>query len=120
MKALKIVTQIITILSALMITLSGVMKLIQAEAVVTTLTPMGLAPYIQFLGIMEIIFAALFIFNKTRKIGFMLLCCYFGGAIATELSHGGNYVNAAFPLALVWISAFLQDRSIFLPTEAKA
>jgi hypothetical protein len=119
MKALKIATLILTIISALMITLSGVMKLMLAEAVVNTLTPMGLAPYIQILGVMEIVFAALFIFNKTRKIGFILLSCYFGGAIATELAYGGSYLNAAFPLVLVWISAFLNDRSIFLPSETK-
>jgi hypothetical protein len=64
---------------------------------------------------MEIIFAALFLLPKTRKIGFILLSCYFSGAIGTDLSHGEDIVAAATPLILVWIAALLSDISIFLP-----
>jgi hypothetical protein len=63
---------------------------------------------------MEIIFAALFIYPKTMKIGFILLSCYFAGALATELSHGSAF-NAFLPLVLLWIAALLRDPLIFLP-----
>jgi hypothetical protein len=117
MKTKKIITITITSIAALMVTLSGVMKLIGSEQIVTTMNKVGVGPYINILGIMEIAFAALFVFPKTMKIGFVLLSCYFAGAIATELSHGGPIINAALPLTLVWIAALLRDRSIFLPAS---
>ncbi|WP_082505047.1 DoxX family protein [Chryseobacterium sp. Leaf405] len=65
------------------------------------------------LGIMEIAFIILFAFPKTMRFGFILISCYFSGAMATELSHDGSMLNPAIPLLLVWITAFLRDRSIF-------
>ena len=38
---------------------------------------------------------------------------YFGGAIATELSHDALKVNPFVPIVLLWIGAFVRDRSIF-------
>jgi hypothetical protein len=63
---------------------------------------------------MEMTFALLFVFPKTMRIGFILLSCYFAGAMATELSHDGSIFNPAIPLALIWITAYLRDNSIFL------
>jgi hypothetical protein len=68
---------------------------------------------------MEITFSILFIFPKTMKLGFILLSCYFAGAIATDLSHGNTVANAMMPITLVWIAAFLRDKSIFLHTPAR-
>jgi uncharacterized membrane protein YphA (DoxX/SURF4 family) len=117
MKALKIFTIILTIFSALLITMSGIMKLAGLEDVVRTLTQMGLENYIKALGVMEILFVVLFLISKTRKLGFILLSCYFSGAIATELSHDGNYLSPVFPLILIWVSAYLRDKSIFLTSK---
>ena len=114
-KIKKVIAIIVTLLAAAMIILSGIMKLISNEQVVTKLTRLGVGQFLPLLGCMEIAFTALFLFPKTRKIGFILLSCYFSGAIATDLSHGENSMAAAMPLVLVWISAFLLDISIFLP-----
>ena len=97
-----------------MVVLSGIMKLMRSEEVVAGLSKVGVGEYLTPLGLMEIGFTALFIYPKTLRIGFILLTCYFSGALATELSHGAPF-NAALPLALIWISAFLRDRAIFLP-----
>jgi uncharacterized membrane protein YphA (DoxX/SURF4 family) len=115
MKTKKIITTIVTVLAAGMVVLSGIMKLSGSEQIVTTMNKVGVGPYIHTLAFMEIAFAVLFIIPATMRIGFVLLSCYFAGAIATELSHGGPLMNAALPLTLIWISAFLRDRSIFLP-----
>ena len=61
---------------------------------------------------MEIAFAALFVVPATMKLGFILASCYFAGAIATELSHETLKVNPFIPIALLWIGAFIRDRSI--------
>ena len=114
MKAKKIITITVTSIAALMVTLSGIMKLNKNEEVVTKMTTVGVGKYITILGIMEISFITIFLFPKTMKLGFILLTCYFSGAIATDLSHGGNIFAAAMPLALVWIAAYLRDSSIFL------
>jgi hypothetical protein len=114
MKAKKIATIAITALASLLPVLSGIMKLSHNPEIVETLTKVGMGSYLIPLGLMEIGFAALFIYPKTMKIGFILLTCYFAGALATELSHGAAF-NAVLPLALIWIAAFLRDPSIFLP-----
>jgi hypothetical protein len=49
----------------------------------------------------------------TMKLGFILASCYFAGAIATELSHEALKVNPFIPIVLLWIGAFIRDRSIF-------
>ena len=49
----------------------------------------------------------------TFKLGFILASCYFAGAIATELSHDALKVNPFIPIVLLWIGAFIRDRSIF-------
>lgn len=123
MKAKKIATVTLTVLASAMPVLSGIMKLSQSPEIVEKLSQVGVGNYLVPLGLMEIGFAALFVYPKTMKIGFILLTCYFAGALATELSHGTAF-NAALPLALIWIAAFLRDPSIFLPgkggVQAKA
>ncbi|GAB4014173.1 hypothetical protein GCM10028808_35900 [Spirosoma migulaei] len=116
-KITRILTSIMTVLAAGMAILSGIMKLTQSKEIVDTLTKVGVGSSAIPLGLMEIGFAALFLYPKTMKLGFILLSCYFAGAIATELSHGTPF-NAVMPLVLIWIAAFLRDRSIFLPTAA--
>jgi hypothetical protein len=51
--------------------------------------------------------------STARRDGFILASCYFGGAIATELSHGPLAVSPFIPIVLLWIGAFIRDRSIF-------
>jgi hypothetical protein len=113
MNAKKIITIAVTVIAALMAIFSGIMKLSKNEEVVTTLAKVGVEKYLTYLGLMEIGFAALFLYPKTMKLGFILLSCYFSGALATELSHG-TPLNALVPIMLVWVAAFLRDRSIFL------
>ena len=117
MKPMKILTIAVTAIASLMPVLSGVMKLTRSQEIIATLNKVGVADHVVALGLMEIVFTALFIYPKTMKIGFILLSCYFAGALATELSHGSPF-NAALPLALIWIAAFLRDRSIFLPVKS--
>jgi sorbitol-specific phosphotransferase system component IIC len=113
MKAKKIITIIVTTLAALMVIFSGIVKLSGSMGIADTLAKVGVQKYIIYLGLAEILFAALFIYPKTMKIGFILLSCYFAGALATEVSHG-TPLNALTPIILVWIAAFLRDKSIFL------
>jgi len=106
----KIVNISLTSLITAVIFLSGLMKFIHLPWSVA-----GLEHYNpSILGLMEMVFIILFVIPKTMRIGFILLCCYFAGAIATELSRDASILNPAIPLALIWIVAFLRDRSLFL------
>lgn len=54
----------------------------------------------------------LIILPKTRKIGFLLICSYLGGAIAVGLIYGiTSPLLPAFVLFLFWISMYLENRS---------
>jgi hypothetical protein len=102
-----------TWIPALLIALSGVLKLSGNPKIVETMTTLGVGRHLRFLGIMEVAFAALFVVPATMKLGFILASCYFGGAIATELSHDALKVNPFLPIVLLWVGAFIRDRSIF-------
>ena len=76
------------------------------------MTTLGVRRYVPLLGVMELTFATLFVIPATFKLGFVLASCYFAGAIATELSHDALKVNPFIPIVLLWIGAFIRDRSI--------
>jgi len=102
-----------TWIPALLIALSGVMKLTGNAQILKTMETLGVGRYVRWLGVMEVAFATLFVIPATFKLGFLLASCYFGGAIATELSHGALKANPFIPIMLLWIGAFIRDRSIF-------
>jgi hypothetical protein len=102
-----------TWIPALMIGLSGVLKLTGNPKIVEAMTTLGVGRHLRLLGVMELAFAALFVMPATMKIGFLLASCYFGGAIATELSHDALKANPFIPIVLLWIGALIRDRSIF-------
>ena len=98
---------------AALIALSGVMKLSGNRQVVEALTAVGVGKYLGLLGIMELTCATLLVIPVTFKLGFVLASCYFAGAIATELSHDALKANPFIPLVILWIGAFVRDRSVF-------
>jgi len=113
MKITKIITTSLSVLVGIMLIASGLMKAIHLPWSVAGLVKFNLPNSATILGLMEMSFAILFLIRKTMRIGFILLCCYFAGAMATELSHNGSMLNPGVPLALIWVTAFLKDRSIF-------
>ncbi|HWY38404.1 MAG TPA: DoxX family protein [Bacteroidia bacterium] len=117
-KTTRIISIVLMIIPSLMLVMSAIMKLAGAEQVITGLGKAGLGPYIKLIGITELLSVALFIYPKTYKLGFFLLCSYLGGAMSIELA-GGQAPMAGIFLAIIWISVFLRDRSMFL-SSAKA
>jgi len=116
MKSKRIIIIVITVLAVAMPVFSGLMKLIGSPDGLKLLEAFGMGQYRIGLGLAEIVFAGLFAFPKTMKIGFILLSSYFAGALATELSHHAS-LNSLIPLVLIWIAGFLRNRSIFLPGD---
>ena len=114
MKTKRIIIVTLLVLTTVMIVTSGLLKAIHFQWSVEGLEKFNLPNSATILGLMEMTFAILFVFPKTMRIGFILLCCYFAGAMATELSHDGSMLNPGIPLTLVWVTAFLRDKSLFL------
>jgi DoxX-like family len=108
-----VVQLLATWVPALVIALSGVLKLSGNPKIVETMTALGVGRHVRLLGVMEVAFAALFVVPATMRLGFLLASCYFGGAIATELSHDALKANPFVPIVLLWVGAFVRDRSIF-------
>ena len=117
-KTRNILVWIFAIVVSLLVVSSGVAKLVGAKDVVDKLTQIGVGAYVPLLGFMEILFTILFLIPKTIKIGFILITCYFAGAIATDLSHGGSIFSPVLILSLVWVAAFLRRPDIFYNTKA--
>lgn len=105
---------ILTALPAVLAIMSGLAKLSASPQVVEGLTKTGVIAYIQYLGIAEIIFAILFLIPQTSKIGFLLLICYFSGALATEISHQGPIVAPIVILTGLFVAAFFKNKEQFV------
>src|SRR5690554_7066139 len=90
-KAIKITGWTLTIILALVFTMSAFMKLTQNETALAQASSIGLdASTYQFIGVIEIISLILFIIPRTGVLGAMLLVAYLGGAIATHLQQIGR------------------------------
>lgn len=106
-----------TIIPAAILLLSGFAKLSGAPEVVAGLSKLGYGPLIKVLGIAEFIFAALFLYPPTYKIGFYLILSYLGGAAAIEIAGGGPPAALLY-IATAWAAVFIRDKYNFLPTRA--
>lgn len=112
-KTTRIISVILMLIPSLMLIMSGIMKLSGAKAIVDGLGKAGLGNYIAFFGIIELISVGLFLYPKTYKTGFLLLCCYLGGALSIELASGQPPMASVF-LVLLWVAVFLKNKTMFL------
>ncbi len=115
-KTTKIVSIVLMVLPSSMIAMSAIMKLSGAEQVVNGLTKGGLGAYITLFGVIELVALGLFLYPKTYKLGFLLLCSYLGGAMSIELAAGQVPMAALF-LAVIWTSVFLRNKLMFVSPE---
>ncbi|MFK7787486.1 MAG: DoxX family protein [Crocinitomicaceae bacterium] len=105
----KTVYWILTGLISSLFLLSAVGKLFPNEEAMTAAESIGLSTQTYAaLGILEVIAVILFIIPRTGIIGFLLLACYMGGAIATVLEQGENIAFPAVIEASLWGIAFLR------------
>lgn len=111
-KTRNIISIVIGALASIMVLMSAFMKLSGNAEMMAGLTAGGFGPYIKLFGLIEVISLILFFYPRTYKIGFYLLCCYLGGALATELSHGHTPMSAIL-LVLFWVSFFIKDKTNF-------
>ncbi len=112
-KTTRILSIVLMVLPSLMLIMSAIMKLAHAPALVEGFNKSGLGNYLSFIGVIELLAVALFLYPKTRKLGFLLLCSYLGGAISIELASGQPPM-AAIILSLIWVSVYLSNKPMFI------
>ena len=74
---------------------------------------LGIGDFCHFFGIIEFIAIVLFFYEKTLGLGVAFLCCYFGGAIATDF-HSPEYLyQPLLVLSMVFITTTLRRPGLF-------
>jgi len=99
----------LTILLALLFTMSAFLKLTQNEAAVAQAASIGIdAATYQLIGVVEILALVLFLVPRTGIVGGLLLIAYMGGAIATHVQHHQPLAMAVGIQVLVWVAVALR------------
>jgi hypothetical protein len=107
-----------TFLIVAVLIVSGGLKIIGLHPKLLHFIELGIDGLLPILGSAEILFSLLFLFPSTSKIGFLLLTAYFGGAIAMEVPYH-MMAGPTVPLVLIWIAAFIRQRSFFVDANRK-
>jgi hypothetical protein len=116
-KPTRIISIVLKVLVALMLVMSGVMKLSHSKDIVDGFTKAGLGDYITLIGVIELIAVVLYLIPKTSRLGFLLVTAYLGGAIVTQMATSQLPFASAIILAVCWISMFLTNKAMFLPVS---
>lgn len=105
-KTNKIIYWVLTGLVAFVFIGSAIGKFTAGEEQLKMTEAMGInAKTVFYLGIIELLSAALFIIPRTGVLGTLLLAAYMGGAIATHLEHGEPFIAQCAIQAFIWIVA---------------
>lgn len=110
-KGARIAGWVISILPVLLLTMSATFKFLQpGEEFKNGLEQMGWTAETMFkLGFVEIGCVMIYLIPRTSVIGAILLTGYLGGAIATHVRVGDQFVAPLLAGILVWLGLWLRD-----------
>jgi hypothetical protein len=101
---------ILSVLPALALLMSGVMKLLKPAEVVEGFTHLGWDENLALaLAIVEIGCTVVYLIPRTAVLGAILLTGYLGGAIATHVRIGEQFVAPLILGLLIWGGLYLRD-----------
>ena len=118
-KTKKILQWLPTVPVSLFITSTALMKVTGYPQLAAQFAAYNLSGIIKPLGIIEFVFLLLFLWNRTVKIGLLLLTALYGGAAAIELGHKGPILFPLVLLAAIWIAAACRSKYHFAPQPAQ-
>ena len=103
--------RVISVLPVFALVMSAIMKFMPPSKEVTAgFEHLGWPMRLAFgLGILEISCALLYAIPQTAVLGAILVTGYMGGAIATHLRVGDNFVIQTLIPILAWLGLFLRD-----------
>jgi hypothetical protein len=105
----------IMILLSAAVVAAAIAKILKNATILANLSRIGFGPYIQIVGVFELVFVGLLLLPRTRKIGLLFLSCHLGGATAVEIAEGVPPISFVL-IALLWIGTYLRDRTAFFNT----
>jgi hypothetical protein len=101
---------VLSALPVLMLVFSAVMKLAKPTPVVEEFTRLGwTGDHAVPLGIVELACAIIYAIPQTAVLGAILLTGYLGGAIATHVRLGEQFIGPAVFGVLIWLGLYLRD-----------
>ncbi|MFO0947116.1 MAG: DoxX family protein [Planctomycetota bacterium] len=114
-KALRIVGWVISALvAALLIGPSAMGKFLEWEGKEKAFADMGFtADVMMKIGVLEVVFAILFLIPRTSFIGAILLAAYLGGATVTHIRVGEDFYMPIVVGVVAWIGLGLRRPEIF-------
>jgi len=102
--------------AALFMVFDGVIHVLKPAPVVEAFARLGYPLGASVgLGILEIVFTALYVIPRTAVLGAVLLTAYLGGAVATQLRAGSGWFETIFPVivgAIIWGGLALRDTRV--------
>jgi hypothetical protein len=105
--------RVLSALPALLLTMSGVMKVTQNPLVIEGFQKMGYDPAVALpIGIVELVCTVLYVVPQTAVLGAVLLTGYLGGATATHVRLGEPWFGAVLIGVVLWLGLYLRDRRV--------
>lgn len=102
--------RIMSALPVLMLTFSGVMKLLNPPGLADGFNHLGVPVNLALgLGILELSCTIIYVIPRTAVLGAILLTGYLGGAILTHLRVGDPFLAPVLPGVLLWGGLYLRD-----------
>ncbi len=112
-KAMFIAGWVLSVLPALGLGISAVMKLTRGKSVVEGFAHFGYPEYVMLpLGLVELSCAILFLIPRTAVLGAILLTGYMGGAVATHLRVGEPFFLQPLFGVVAWLGLYLRDKRV--------
>ena len=109
-KKLFIIGWILTVLPALMLIFSAVMKFVKPPDLIKGFADLGLDVRLALgLGILELACTILYLIPRTAVLGAILLTGYLGGAVLTHLRVGEQFFGPIILGVVLWGGLFLRD-----------
>ncbi len=109
----KKVVRVISILTYSVLLFSVATKLFCIPYISEKFHILGISEYCRVLGIVELIAISIFIYRRTIGFGLMLLCGYFGGAIAMDIQSPNYLYQPLVVMTFVLITAAIRKPSLF-------
>lgn len=101
---------IVTVLPALMLVMSAVMKFVKPKDFVDAWAKFGYPDNVATgIGIVELVCTLLYVIPRTSVLGAILLTGYLGGATATHVRVEDPYFAPIILGVFIWLGLFLRD-----------
>lgn len=109
--------RILTILTTLFMLFDGVMKLVRPLPVTQAMTQLGFPQNLSVpIGVILLIFTALYAVPSTSVLGSVLLTGYLGGAVVSQMRIGAPlFGTTLFPIyfaVLMWAGIYLREQRL--------